>query len=378
MDRNKLFSNSSLQKASEFSCVAGEVRCHSLKNRPAAPEEALVLLWGLEVDPVLAAVRNQLSDLEVPTVLADQAKVLATEIRLDVGESIEGSLRTPDYEIDLNAVTAVYVRPHDCRWLPAIAEAGPQSSAWLHAVEVDDILTSWSEITPALVVNRVDAMAVNGSKPYQSTQIRDLGFSVPETLITTDPAAAAEFWERHGTVIYKSVSAVRSRVTRLCREHIERLGDISCCPTQFQQYIDGTDYRVHVVGDEVFACEVICDADDYRYPGPHPVEIRSCRLPEEVEERSRLMAAAMQLSVAGIDLRRTPGGTWFCFEVNPSPGFICYEEMTGQPIAQAIARLLANGPENTSSNSFSRSLKFLSHQKTAPAKWGALQEPVVE
>src|SRR4029077_2160254 len=195
MDRNKRFSNSSLQKASEFSCVPGEFRCDSLKNRPAAPEEVLVLLWGLEVDPVLAAVRNQLSDLEVPTVLADQAKVLATEIRLDVGESIEGSLRTPDLEIDLNAVTAVYVRPHDCRWLPAIAKAGPQSSAWLHAVEVDDILASWSEMTPALVVNRVDAMAVNGSKPYQSTQIRDLGFTIPDTLVTTDPAAAQEFWQ---------------------------------------------------------------------------------------------------------------------------------------------------------------------------------------
>jgi len=315
-----------------------------LQSSLAGFDKGLVLLWGLAVDPVLAAVRDQLRDLGVPTMLVDQAKVLATEIRLDIGESIAGSLRTPDYEVDLNAVTAVYVRPHDSRWLPAIAEAGPQSSAWLHAVQVDDILASWSEITPALVVNRVEAMAANGSKPYQSTQIRELGFAVPETLITTDPAAAQEFWVRHGTVIYKSVSAVRSRVTRLCPEHIERLDDIACCPTQFQQYIDGTDYRVHVVGDEVFACEVICDADDYRYPGTRPVEIRSCRLPGEVEERSRLMAAAMQLLVAGIDLRKTPGGDWLCFEVNPSPGFICYEQLTDQPIANAIAKLLASGP----------------------------------
>jgi D-alanine-D-alanine ligase-like ATP-grasp enzyme len=52
------------------------------------------------------------------------------------------------------------------------------------------------------------------------------------------------------------------------------------------------------------------------------------------------MAAAMELFVAGTDLRKTPGGDWYCFEVNPSPGFICYEQPTDQP----IARLLANGP----------------------------------
>jgi glutathione synthase/RimK-type ligase-like ATP-grasp enzyme len=57
------------------------------------------------------------------------------------------------------------------------------------------------------------------------------------------------------------------------------------------------------------------------------------------------MAAAMGLSVAGIDLRRTPGRKWVCFEVNPSPAFVFYEEATGQPIGDAIARLLIRADE---------------------------------
>jgi glutathione synthase/RimK-type ligase-like ATP-grasp enzyme len=52
------------------------------------------------------------------------------------------------------------------------------------------------------------------------------------------------------------------------------------------------------------------------------------------------MAAAMGLALAGIDLRRTDKGEWFCFEVNPSPAFTYYEEATGQPITDAVARLL--------------------------------------
>jgi len=49
------------------------------------------------------------------------------------------------------------------------------------------------------------------------------------------------------------------------------------------------------------------------------------------------------LAVAGIDLRRTPEDEWYCFEVNPSPAFSFYEEATHQPIAEAIAALLAGG-----------------------------------
>jgi glutathione synthase/RimK-type ligase-like ATP-grasp enzyme len=301
----------------------------------------LVLLWGFETDPPLLAVREQLRIMGTPNVLVDQRLVLDTDVKLQVGEEVAAAIRIGECEIDLATVTAAYIRPHDSRRLPEISSAGPQSLLWRHAIEVDDILSSWSEMTSAFVVNRLSAMASNNSKPYQLQQIERLGFSVPETLITTDPKAALAFWERHGNVIYKSISAIRSRVAQLGPEQTQRLEDIASCPTQFQQYINGTDYRVHVVGEEAFAAEVLCDADDYRYPGQHAVEVRPCDLPSELESQCHKIATALQLPVAGIDLRRTPTGEWFCFEVNPSPGFTYYEEATGQPIANSIARLLA-------------------------------------
>jgi hypothetical protein len=306
-------------------------------------DETLVLLWGLQADPPLAAVREQLHSLGVPCRLLDQRRVLETEIRLEVGDGIDGLLRTPDEDTDLGSVSAVYVRPYNSSEVPAVASSGPDSPAWRHALEVDDIMAAWLEITPAFIVNPLGAMATNDSKPYQSKQILSHGFCVPETLITTDPATAQAFWERHGDVIYKSVSGIRSQVARLRPKHVPRLADVASCPTQFQQYVAGIEHRVHVVGDEVFAAEVRCEADDYRYPGPYPIEIRACRLPERVEDRCRRLAAAAQLPVAGLDLRRTAEDNWFCFEVNPSPGFTYYEAATGQPIARAVAMLLADG-----------------------------------
>jgi glutathione synthase/RimK-type ligase-like ATP-grasp enzyme len=56
------------------------------------------------------------------------------------------------------------------------------------------------------------------------------------------------------------------------------------------------------------------------------------------------MVRGMRLTVAGVDLRWAPGGAWYCFEVNPSPAFSYFAQATGQPIARAIARLLAGHP----------------------------------
>jgi RimK-like ATP-grasp domain len=303
----------------------------------------LILLWGIGSESTLAAVLGELDRLGATAILIDQRDILDTEIELDISEHIGGWIRTRDRVISLSEVTACYVRSYDWQDLPAIAAAGPDSSAWRHGAAVGDMLLCWSEITPALVVNRPAAMAGNCSKPYQLAQIHTFGFRVPETIVTTDADAARAFWQSHGSVIYKSVSGVRSRVSRLSSEHLERLADIGWCPTQFQQYIAGTDYRVHVVGNEVFACEVQSSADDYRYPGSQSVELKACRVPCEVEDRCRGLASALQLHVAGIDLRRTPDGEWFCFEVNPSPAFLYYEKETGLPIAAAIARMLAAG-----------------------------------
>ena len=249
-------------------------------------------------------------------------------------------VRSGGREIDLAAATAVYPRPHDTRRLAALDRSRP-NRAWAGAIAFDQGMVAWLELTSALVVNRPSAMSVNGSKPLQSLEIQAAGFSVPETLVTTDAEAALAFWRRHRRVVYKSVSGVRSQVARLRPAHASRLTDLAWCPTQFQRYIAGREFRAHVVGDAVFACEIVSDADDYRHPddGRSP-DIVSAELPPEVAARCAQMTRTMGLHVAGIDLRLSDDGAWYCLEANPSPGFTFYEEATGQPIAAAVARLL--------------------------------------
>lgn len=73
------------------------------------------------------------------------------------------------------------------------------------------------------------------------------------------------------------------------------------------------------------------------------ISVEPSTMPKQWAERCRTLAAAMGFFVAGIDLRLTPEGTWYCFEVNPSPAFTYYDRHD-QGIAQAVARVLAGMP----------------------------------
>ena len=289
----------------------------------------------------LAMVQTALSRSGHPFFFLDQQDVL--QYRLDLAR-IGGTLVLPGGTVDLTAISAIYVRPYDVRLTEALKDKQSGDADFEHALGFEDGLAAWLEMTQARVIHRPSAMASNASKPYQMELIRAAGFDVPDTLVTTDAAAVRSFREKHGTVIYKSLSAIRSIVSRLLPEHDGKLPDVSHCPTQFQEYVEGTDIRIHVVGEEMFGCEIVSDADDYRYPAHGGPQVRSWTVPDELAGRCRRLAAGLDLAVTGIDLRRTPDGRFYCFEANPSPGFSFYEEATGQPIAAAIARLLAEAP----------------------------------
>jgi glutathione synthase/RimK-type ligase-like ATP-grasp enzyme len=151
-----------------------------------------------------------------------------------------------------------------------------------------------------------------------------------------------EFQARHGDVIYKSASGVRSIVRRVGDEQLARLDHLRDGPAQFQAFVSGRNVRVHTVGTSIFATAIESDAVDYRYAHLDGLTTRltPVELPASVNEACLRLAQSCDLLFAGIDLKETPSGEFVCFEVNPCPGFLYYERHTGQPISAALAELL--------------------------------------
>jgi glutathione synthase/RimK-type ligase-like ATP-grasp enzyme len=295
-------------------------------------------------DPVIAYLCSRLAARSIEFLLLD-GRHYPGRFGLTLtagGDGPGGEIRYGERRVSLDEVRSVYLRQFGI--LDLMSDPGREAEVSLpQQREFYGALLGFTEAWGGLVINRPSASASNASKPYQQQWIARYGFATPRTLVTTVPEEARRFTEAcSGRVIYKSISGHRSIVRRLAGEEMGRLEQLRGCPTQFQEYIPGVEVRVHTAGSRVFATEIITDAIDYRYAGEEGAdrEMRAMELPEEVAERCLRLAAGLGLAVAGIDLRRTPEGEYYCLEVNPSPGFTFYQSRTGQRIGEAVVDLL--------------------------------------
>jgi glutathione synthase/RimK-type ligase-like ATP-grasp enzyme len=256
--------------------------------------------------------------------------------------AVSGCISAPARKVDLEQITGVYARYvqyNEGRKRDGISEREGE----LLKSEQQAALMQLCDALPCVVVNRAQASTSNDSKIYQQFLIRSCGLLTPRTLATTAPDEAMAFYESCGQkVIFKSLSGVRSIVRRLEPRDLLRMELVKNCPTQFQEVVEGVDIRVHTVGERTFATEMRSTASDYRYAARSGAALtaREIEIPPEVAASCIRLTKACGLTVAGIDLRQTPDDRYYCFEANPSPGFIFYERATGQPISEAVARLL--------------------------------------
>jgi glutathione synthase/RimK-type ligase-like ATP-grasp enzyme len=258
------------------------------------------------------------------------------------GEVPAGTIATTQWSLDLAQLTGVFVRyiGKDGRAPMATVPADLEDAA---IAECQAGLSTLLEHLPCPVANRAAGSMSNHSKPYQALIVRQTGLRTPRTLITSDPAAARAFYEAcGGEVIFKSLSGLRSVVRRMEPRDLDRLMHLRQGVAQFQEFVPGENIRVHTVGDALFATRVLTQAVDYRYAERqgHHMEMEPTTVPEPVAAACHKLASALNLVIAGIDLKETPDGSYYCFEVNPSPGFAFYEQRTGQAISAALAEVL--------------------------------------
>lgn len=307
----------------------------------------MILLCGIRSEPPMARVATELGRIGAETVWFDQRQALATTLDVTLADGhASGRLRTPDADVDLETVRAVFIRTMDDRLLPEVESLAADAPEHQGIRSLHDRLLAWLSVATAMVVNRPEAQASNAAKPHQLRLIAEAGFAIPETLITNDPADVVRFRDRHRRVVYKSISGERSIVSPLTDLDLQRLDRLRLCPVQFQAWVPGPDIRVHVVGRDTFAARVQTSATDYRYParsGALPPEITPIDLSDDLADRCVRLTQGLGLELAGIDLRvAEPDGEPVCLEVNPSPAFTYYELAAGLPIGAALARHLAH------------------------------------
>lgn len=298
----------------------------------------MIVFYGRVDDSPLSRAIDAARDTQVAHVVLDMMRLDQDDILVEIGDDgVQGYIIAAHQRISLADIRAVYARPL------ALPLQGNDLLARARAQAFHETFMEWLDMASGLIVNRPAMMESNSSKPFQSQAITAVGFAVPDTLVTNDPAEARKFWQRHGRVIFKSASGIRSIVQELSSVSAQRLEHVRHLPTQFQAYVPGMDIRVHVVGERLFATQAESAATDYRYAGRDGLDtkLKEIALPDQIGAQCIELARRLNLPFCGIDLRRTPEDSYVCFEVNPMPAYSYFEAGTGQPISQVLVELLA-------------------------------------
>jgi len=155
----------------------------------------MILLWGVIEDDPMGLAHAALGRAGADFFFLDHRQIFTSDIECDYDARADGpcTVTVGAATLDLTRVTAAYVRGFNFCDYEEMQERPRDDALALKAAGFETQLLAWLDASPALVLNRAEASATNGSKPCQLTAIRQAGLRIPETFIANDPAAAREF-----------------------------------------------------------------------------------------------------------------------------------------------------------------------------------------
>ncbi|MQA62956.1 MAG: ATP-grasp ribosomal peptide maturase [Actinophytocola sp.] len=262
-----------------------------------------------------------------------------------------GCLRTPHRTIDLDGVTAVWVRSPKAFSFPAEMNAAEVGFANLEAkYGLGGVLTS----LPVLWINHPARAADANYKPYQLVTAHRCGLSVADTVITNEQDTVREFAARGRTVtkvlgantIVEEGGRKLGYTRAVDAADLDDLRGIDQTTHLFQRWAPKVhEARVIVVGDRLTTVAIHAssgagyvdwrtDYDGLRYELVEP--------PDSVAAGVRAVMTELDLTYGAFDFVCGPDG-WTFLEVNPGGQYGWLEDATNAPITGQLADLLAKG-----------------------------------
>lgn len=224
---------------------------------------------------------------------------------------------------------------------------------------VNDQWFSWLEtlqlISGVTWINHPQANNVMECKPRQLLMASQIGFHVPDTVISNDPNEVRLLARKHNDKLVAKalysplieepdedffIFTNEINITDLSSEE-----DIRISPSIFQQSLrPKVDFRVTVIGDTVLPVEVNDQSEDkYSHidwrTKKTGLNFSACNLPLDIEEKCRNYVRASGLIFGAIDLVQHDG-MYFFLEINPNGEWGWLQHPHGIPIAKTLCDLL--------------------------------------
>ncbi len=183
----------------------------------------------------------------------------------------------------------------------------------------------------------------------------EIGFSIPETLVTNDKDRLIAFSDCCGNdIIIKPLKSGRIKdetghrliyTNKLQAIHLADIAEYDLTPCIFQKRIEKEyELRITVVGDKVFAAKVDSQTDpetltDWR---KKKLKFSACEIPKELASQCRALVSKLNLSFGAIDMVKSVDGGYYFLEINPNGQWAWIEIDTDMDISGSIIKFLTN------------------------------------
>ncbi|MBS0446818.1 MAG: hypothetical protein JSR59_12820 [Proteobacteria bacterium] len=275
----------------------------------------------------------------------------STDSRIDIADAAGGLI---------DAQPDVYWNRRIAR--PVIATAMDPADRRFALREAATLLAGALDLTSrlAFAVNPPAAAARAENKPVQLVAARELGFALPDTLVSNDPARIRRFVRRHaeGGAVYKAFRPVTwespGRYASLYTARVDESmlpddGLLRASPGIYQALVPkACELRVTCIGDEAIAARLDSQATrtgktDWRLAAVHDLQVEPYALSESLQQRCRALLASLGLVFGCIDFIVTPDGEHVFLEVNQMGQFLWVEEVCPDlPLLDTFCSFLAS------------------------------------
>lgn len=195
------------------------------------------------------------------------------------------------------------------------------------------------------------------TKLWQLQIANEIGFEIPETLVTNKPSLVKRFFEAcNGEVIYKLLSEqatfnIPSSETPqgittlpLRADDLPYLDQIVHAPHFFQRYVQKKcELRVTIVGKEIFAITIDSQAGQSKidWRNDYSVDMNPVELPDHIKTKCLALMRQLGLNYGAIDFVLSKEDRYVFIELNCAGQYMWIEDRTPLKISLAIAKLLA-------------------------------------
>jgi glutathione synthase/RimK-type ligase-like ATP-grasp enzyme len=255
--------------------------------------------------------------------------------------------------IDISNISLVVLRDFDVYTLNS---AGSELGDTFSFQQWSDAMRTIQSRLTCPWINSLDSTQRADDRLKQLSTAKDVGFSIPNTLITNDPTAAHDFYKiNNGDIVAKALHHHRVEVKgkvysmythRLAHTDVSKLENLVYAPCVLQQWLcKQSELRVTVVGDEVFATKIDFRTDSKRQDDMHRCSMTDLskstfKLPDATIEQCIKIVNSLGLEYGAIDFLVGENEELTFLEVNAVGDWYWIERETGQPITAAMVNLI--------------------------------------